>query len=389
MSSPSVHSAASCLVSSTFDADAIQEAARGCRERLSVSPDLVLCFTSSDYRAALPELVEILQIDGHAKRIAGASARGLIGVGTEHEDGCGISMLFLSLPGVSIAREARTRNPGRAPNEAPPAGMVLLGNPLETDLSGILSEWNSLFPCRPVVGGLATGGPDPEDVFLFTEKGISDSPQLCLTFSGNLEIKPLVAQSCRPIGDPLVVTGTDKNQILSIGRREAFAVLEETFESLPDALQAQADGSIFAGLAIDEGVDEFEAGNFLIRHIVGADLERGRLTIADAPRVGQTLQFQLRDRESAVASLQRECDALADSERKPFASLLFSGQGRGRKLHQSENGDISLVEEALGTNPLAGMFTHGEAGPVAGRSFRHDHSLCGALFYEREGSAES
>ena len=46
-----------------------------------------------------------------------------------------------------------------------------------------------------------------------------------------------------------------------------------------------------------------------------------------------------------------------------------------------------ILQTAFGPAPLAGFFGNGEFGPVAGANFRHDHSLCGALFYE-EGVPE-
>lgn len=375
------YNSVSCLIPSTFDSATLTDAASSCLENLASDPDLVIAFVSSDYRADLAELIEILRIDGHATRIVGTSAGGVFGVGKEQENASGLSLLFLKIPQVTLTTVTAFEKDGPAPNRESPAGFLLFGNPVQNELQDELAKWNTIYPGIPVVGGLATGGPDPEDLFLFTENGISKSPMLSIRFDGPIKIEPLVAQSCRPIGEPFVVTGTTSDDVVSIGRRKAFSVLEDTFEALPEELQAEAEGSIFAGLAVQEEVENFDTGNFLIRHIVSANLAKGWLQLATMPRIGQTMQFQLRDATSSEAVLREQSTAIRKAHGVPFAAVLCSGQGRGRKLYGAEDRDIRILEEHLGVFPMAGLFSNGEFGPIAGCNFRHDHSLCGALFY--------
>lgn len=361
----------------------MKRAASGCRKRLGARPDLVLAFASSDYRSRLGELIEHLRLDGQAARVLGGSAEGLFGVARESENTSGLSMLFLSLPDTpmemvrSDAELAESVLLDRAPS-----GFLVLAHPMRCGGQGPLRDFNTRFPGIPAVGGFVSGGPEEDDLFLFTEEGVLRETFAAVGLGGGVRIQPLVAQSCRPIGEPLVVTRSRSNVVHRIAGRPPYSVLAETFASLDEALRLSAEGNIFAGLAVREEVEEFATGDFVIRRIVGTDLREGKLVLGSAPRVGQTLQFQLRDAAVAQSTLMEQCKGIVSEIGRPFAAFVCAGRGRGRRLYGEPDRDADVLADQLGAIPLAGLFGNGEFAPVAGTNFRHDHSLCGALFYE-------
>lgn len=382
MSNSPPNRSVSCLLCTSFDGTSIREAVSSCRKGLGADPDLVIVSASSDYQAHLPELIECFQIDGHARRIIGSSACGSFGVGKELENTSGISFSFLRLPGTSFELIRSREGFGKSSLlDSAPAGFLVLADPFRCGSQGPLREINTHFGGVPALGGMITGGPEEEDLFLFTEEGKVKDDFLALGLCGGLRLVPLVAQGCRPVGEPMVVTGSRSNVVHSIGGREPFQVLEEAFGSLGDSLREAADGNIFAGLAIREEVDEFEAGDFLIRHIVGVDLADGKLILTSPPRVGQTLQFQLRNAGVAKHVLKEKCETIKAEHGLPFSSFLFGGRGRGRRLYGEPDQDATIFHEVFGPIPVTGFYGSGEFGPVAEVNFRHDHSLCGALFY--------
>jgi small ligand-binding sensory domain FIST len=375
--------AVSCLLAPAGDEDSVRRAAGECRERLGANPDLVIVFASSDHRPRLPGIIETLRLDGRAAKVVGASAEGLFGVGREWENASGLSLLFLSMPNtpIEILTCRRDLETSRLLDTAP-AGFCLLADPLRGGIQGPLRDFNTLFPGIPVIGGMISGGPSEEDLFLFDNRGPLAADFIAIGLGANVRIEPLVAQGCRPIGEPLVVTGSRGNIVHSIAGKKPFEVLEETFSSLDEALRHSAEGNIFAGLAVREEVEDFATGDFVIRHIVGTDLSEGRLVLDASPRVGQTLQFQLRDAAVAKETLTRQAEGIVATHGRPFATLVSAGRGRGRQLHGSPDEAATILQAAFGPAPLAGFFGNGEFGPVAGVNFRHDHSLCGAMFYE-------
>jgi len=385
------NAAVSCLVPGPFEEEAVIRAAKACREGLGRDPDLVLAFVSSDFRSGLKRFLETLAIDGRAGRVLGCSGGGLLGVGREFENQSGFSLLFLSLPRTDLewlagweagapASRARGSVGEEGDGATASAALIALVHPLRENGARLLRSLSESHPGSPAIGGFATGGPEEEDLFLFTERGLASESALVLSLRGGVRVVPLVAQSCRPIGRPLIVTGAKRNEVLSLGRRPALEVLEESFAGLDDEIRALAEGNVFAGLATREEVEDFSAGDFLIRQIVSARLEDGRLRLGARPRAGQTLQFQVREARTAESLLESAAERAHVECGKPFAIAAFSGKGRGKALFDAEDRDARKLGELFGEGPLAGCFTHGEIGPVGGVNHRHDHSLCAALF---------
>lgn len=388
----SANRAASALVRTTFDEEAVTAAVRDCRARIGGAPTLVFAFLSADWRPHLREFVEIVQVEGHASSIVGSSGHGLMGVGQEDENVSGMSLLFLRLPNTEVRRmeidegdlaDAESGMPwptitGVAPDDF--GSWLALANPMRMRSEVWLRQWNTAYPGEAVYGGLCSGDPDPESLFLFTEQGLSEAALLLLRLSGGVRLGGVVSQGCRPIGEPYTITEVDDNVVVTIGQRRAYEVLEEAFESLATDEQAAARGNIFAGLAMNEYKDELRRGDFLVRNILGGDPTAGVLALGAYPRVGQTLQFQLRDRDAADEDLLVQCAGAQTRYGEPFAGLLFSCAGRGVRMFETPNHDAGVIEDVFGKVPLSGFFCNGEIGPVGGQNFIHGYTASAAFF---------
>jgi len=66
--------------------------------------------------------------------------------------------------------------------------------------------------------------------------------------------------------------------------------------------------------------------------------------------------------------------------------LLFSCNGRGRRLFAERNHDARCVQ-ASGAVPLAGFFCAGEIGPIGNKNHLHGHTASIAFFRPRDTSA--
>ncbi len=105
--------------------------------------------------------------------------------------------------------------------------------------------------------------------------------------------------------------------------------------------------------------------------------------MGELTRVGQTIQFHVRDAETAAEDLQLLLDA-QQLEAPPLAALLFTCNGRGQRLFKEPNHDIGIIRERLGEVPIAGFFAAGEIGPVGDQSFLHGHTASLAIFRAKE-----
>lgn len=386
------NAAASRLILKPFSEEVVVEAAKATLQEIGGHVSCAFVFTSADYRPYMPEFLELVQLHGHVPLIAGCSGSGIIGTGEEAEGSTGFSLLFLHLPDTKLhtatfdATQGESLEGGEALREAIGVdpndvdAWITFTNPLSNPSEPWLNDWNAAYPGKPTIGGLASGGKRGDDVFLFRDRTLVESA-VAIGFRGGVRLHSLVSQGCRPIGEPLTVTGADRNIITSLGSRPAYERLVETIEALsPLERGIAAEGNLFAGLAMSEYVEEYKTGDFLVRNILAADPDSGALALGAFPRVGQTLEFQLRDRHSAHEELHRLLHVKALEGVRPFASLLFSCTGRGTHLFGTLHHDAGALIEYFGLHPSAGFFCNGEIGPVGGRTFVHGYTASLALF---------
>ena len=382
------NSAASNLVLAPFSEPIVIQAARDCLARIGGHASCAFVFCSADYRPALPDFLELIQLHAHAPLVAGCTGSGLIGTGREAEGESGFSLLLMNLPRTALcslalspdATAVSVEDPEQIIQQRDIDAWITLANPLTFPIEEWLDDWNAKYPGVPCLGGLASGTEGGESFFLWRNRELIEGA-VAIGFRGGIRIKTLVSQGCRPVGQPLPITGAEQNFVLSLGSRPAYQVLEETFSALSENDKMLARGNLFVGLAMSEYVDEFATGDFLVRNLLGADPQHGAVAIGARPRVGQTLQFQLRDRRSADMELRTLVTERAADGAKPFASLLFACTGRGRNLFGQSDHDAALLAEKFGTISSAGFFCNGEIGPVAGRNFVHGYTATAALFY--------
>ena len=138
------------------------------------------------------------------------------------------------------------------------------------------------------------------------------------------------------------------------------------------------ESGLHIGRVINEYQDKFQYGDFLIRNVVGFDQEEHTIAIGDYVRPGQTVQFHIRDHQSADVEMNQLLNDKKDLQ--PAAALIFSCNGRGLRLLPDPHHAASTVESAFGAIPNAGFFAAGEIGPVGGQNFVHGFTASVALF---------
>jgi small ligand-binding sensory domain FIST len=117
----------------------------------------------------------------------------------------------------------------------------------------------------------------------------------------------------------------------------------------------------------------------LIRGVTGINQETGAIAVADQIQEGEVIQFHLRD--ALIASEDLEMMLIPQIFlRPPDGALLFTCNGRGTRLYDHPNGDISIIRKNLGDIPLAGFFCAGEIGPIGEQNFVHGHTASLVLF---------
>jgi small ligand-binding sensory domain FIST len=262
--------------------------------------------------------------------------------------------------------------------EAKDASLLLLGEPFSFPADALLERLGEDCPRLPIVGGLASGAQEPgHNRLIFGSEELS-SGAVGVRLDGGTGFRTVVSQGCRPIGPPLVVTKAERNLILELGGKPAFAQFRQIYEELPTNEQLLVRHGLHVGVVINEYQDEFARGDFLVRNVVGADPESGIIGIGDYVRVGQTVRFHLRDARSADEDLRVMLATAKISN--PAGALLFTCNGRGTRLFEEANHDAGCIRGAFGEVPVAGFFAQGEIGPIGGRNFLHGFTASMAVF---------
>jgi small ligand-binding sensory domain FIST len=372
-----------------YSEDAVIGVARDLREEMGTNASLGFLFVTQEWRPQIEDTLELIRLHGHVPQLVGCSGWGVIGRKREVEGEPGFSLLLLSLPAGSftvtqIDENAALESPGPdfwhtstgvAPSEA--RSWIILANPYFGGVETWLEDFSAAYPRVPVLGGLASAR--NAEIFLMRDGDISPAPLLAIALKQGLVVLPLVSQGCRPIGDPSPITKAEENLILEIGNFPAYQALEAAFLSIPAEQRVSVRNNLFLGLAVSEYIEDFKQGDFLIRNILGADPQIGALAVGAYPRVGQTVQFQLRDSKSAREDLILASEAVKRRMFGPIGILLFSCAGRGRGLFGTSDHDAGTLAYILGDLPLAGFFCNGEIGPVGAKTFLHGYTASAAV----------
>jgi small ligand-binding sensory domain FIST len=262
-----------------------------------------------------------------------------------------------------------------------PGVHLMICDPFTFPARDLLVHLNQHVPGAVVMGGMASGGLALRQTRLFLDGRVLGRGAVGAHLPG-AEVHPLVAQGCRPVGNPYTVTGADGNLIVELGGRPPLARLQELATALSGRERELLAQGVHLGLVIDEYQAEPRQGDFLIRGVVGADPESGAIAVGDEVEAGQTVQFHIRDARSADEDLRRilEREIATLGGRRAAGALLFTCNGRGSRLFSEPDHDAGLVTEMLGEIPVAGFFCAGELGPVGGQNFLHTFTASIALF---------
>jgi small ligand-binding sensory domain FIST len=355
--------------------------------------ELAMLFASAQYASDIKAIVAEARRGCPAQSLIGATSDGVIGGGLEVESGPAIALARLRLPGAALwplgLTQARLETLSGAEAWYAWSGIgpsavnawIVLGDAGTLDVDRLLDALATAYPGTPVIGGLVGAGASGAGGRLILDDSLRSDGAVLLALGGGWSARPIVAQGCRPIGEAWTITGVRGRFVTTIGNRPAYDVLVETVRSLPADQQRHARQNLLVGLAAHEYHQRFGRGDFLVRNLAGVDRGSGALAIGDRARVGQTLQFQLRDAVVADEDLRLALEgALIGLDQPPAGALLCACHSRGSGLFGTANHDAAMLSEVFDGVATAGFFSSGEIGPVGTRPYLHAFAASIALF---------
>lgn len=355
--------------------------------------DLLAVFFSNEFVPFAEALAEQLRAQIPAQVMIGCQGESIAGRGQEVEVEAALSVWAAKLPGVplELIELGFERASGEILSESPslpsldalpePSSLILLADPFSFPADILAEQLADRRPDCLLVGGMASGAQTPGELHLFANEKVKTNGAVGVLLQRPAAVRCVVSQGCRPIGQPMVVTKAERNLILELGGIPALKQLDTLFHSLPNHEQSLAQRGLHLGRVINEYQESFATGDFLIRNVMGIDPDSKAVAASDYFRVGQTVQFHLRDQQSADRELH-ELLKQAASRSEPCGGLLFTCNGRGSRMFDDEDHDAKAIDQHFPDLPIAGLFAQGELGPVGGRSFIHGFTACLALLEE-------
>ena len=340
---------------------ALDEVIAVAQHALNAEADLAIMFISTTFASEFPRLQPLLQGKLPVKHFIGCGGNGVIGPTqagdtTEVEEEPGITLTLASLPDVAIQTfhiyEDELPDPDSSPVtwtellEVDPAHephFILFADPSSSKINDLLQGLDYAYPSAVKIGGLTSGHTSWSGSGLFCDDQLYREGTIGVALSGNIMVETIVAQGCRPIGQPYRVAESERNVVLQVEEQsvpvEAAAnagsvqlqtpleALQELVQDLDAEERELAQHSLSVGIVCNEFKQNLEPGDFLIRNLIGVDPRIGAIAIGDRIRPGQRIQFHLRDAQTSADELEELLRQYLNKSPKttaqPTAALLF------------------------------------------------------------------
>lgn len=387
---------AATLSTADDTADAVHEVCTTLPADLRTGAELVVAFFSPHHADRAGELARSLAERLQPGCLFGCVGESIVGGAREVEHSPALALWAGSWAG-RVQLEPFHLVPRQTPDglsllgwpdgllEANPADctLLLVGDPFTFPAVEVfLPSLNDDYPGLRAMGGMASGGQPGQTALVLNGEAFT-SGGVGVLLRGPAGLRTVVSQGCRPIGRSLVITEAREHVIMRLGGQTPLEVLRALYQELDARDRELFQHGLHIGLVINEYQESFSRGDFLVRNLYGLDRDSGALAVTDRVRVGQTVQFHVRDPDSADEELR----TLLRGQRGTGSAgaLLFTCNGRGSRMFGVPDHDAAVLAEELGPLAVAGFFAAGELGPIGGRNFIHGFTASVAIFGEGEG----
>lgn len=293
----------------------------------------------------------------HIEDWVGAAGYGVFGAGQEYTEVPAMAVLVAAMP----SEDFRVFDAGDGFDEfrvdhrhwierAQPPCAIVHGDSRNGDIGEVIAgmaEESSAF----LVGGLASmDAAESQIAGKVTGGGISG-----VMLSSRVTVATGLTQGCVPIGPVHSITDVRQNVLIGLDDRPALDVLVEDLGPGRDVRTIS--GLVHVALPISGS----DTGDYLVRNLIGIDVERGLVSIGEIPLLGDRVMFCARDRESARKDLSRMLEDLRErAGGTPKGGIYVSCVARGAHLFGVDGVELEMIRDVLGDFPLAGFYANGE-----------------------------
>lgn len=357
--------------------------------------DVLLVFFS-EHHAPNARVLSLAMVQAFPRAVCvGCNAAGVVGSSNLVQSGASLSVTVGVLPGVEI-RPVRFETdvhdqPGfdwrgeLGMSEAP--HLLILSQATGFEASGLLHALDRAFPQTCRFGGLIDAGAAVGSR-LILEGHVYHHGAVGLALAGNVHVETLVAQACRPVGEPVIVVSHSRNVVHGFDQGNPMQVFRQMVGALSEPERELAHHAMFVGIGVGDGAGVYHQGDFLIRNIIGFNPKTGDLAVAAPIEDHEVLQFHLMDATTSGAAFERVVSAfasdLAAQAQQPAAALLFSGCAGDQSRSDKALLESDILRAHLNGTPIAGFFSEGEIAPIGRHSRVHGYASSVAIIRARD-----
>lgn len=338
-----------------------REATQACLSQMGEVPataNLGFIYMTDRLAGQMQDILSMLKQATGITHWVGSTGLGICSTGQEYLDQPALAIMLGEFPAQAFRVFPTIRQPDdmhdvvSVGNSAAYFGIVH-GDPENQNIPGLIEQFAARMESGFVVGGLTSSRNEyvqvADDV---TRGGLSG-----VVFTSEVALTTRLTQGVSPIGGLHEITECEDNVIMRLDGRPALDVLKEEIGEVLSRDLKRLSNYIFVGLPI-AGSD---TGDYLVRNLVGINVEQKLLAIGDTIENGRQLLFCRRDGASAVKDMQRMLgDIKSGLTGEPRGALYYSCLGRGESLFGPDSEELKMISRELGDIPLVGFFANGE-----------------------------
>jgi hypothetical protein len=348
-------------------------------------PKLLVVFCCEAYDLA--ELVAgIREVAGDTPMIGCSTAGEISSAGPGD---AGVVITALGGPGFEVATAAADAGNGRLREAGAEVAscldqlpdkehkvLLLLTDGLVGDQSEIVrGAYRVVGAGVPLVGGCAGDDLRMQATAQFHDGRVLRNAVVAAAIASDAPLGIGVRHGWRRVGDPMVVTRSEGNRVLSLDDAPALDVY---LDRLGAPLAARIDPQAFISFALTHPLGLSRRSGEEVRFVAGADFfDRSLLCVAHVPQGGLTW-FMDGDDASVLKATDGACrDALAALDgRAPLGLVAFDCIARRGVLGEPGiHREVRRIASFAGGAPVAGFYTYGEIARTHGISGFHNQTL--------------
>ena len=311
-------------------------------------------YVTDTLASSLEKILQHLQQKLDVEDWVGTVGLGICYTGNEVYDQAAAVAMLTNLQGYTLfeVSDANTKLDKVIDRTTPNFG-IIHGNPNQVGFPQTFQQLCNYSHNTFFVGGLSSSQNfTPQILNKVIEPVVSG-----VLFRDNTGIVVNHTQGCSAMENKHQITKCENNLILELDQRPALEVFKEDVGEVLAKDLEKVNGYIFAGLPVPHS----DTNDYLVRNIIGFDLNNSIIAIGDYVEEGSPLMFCRRDGNSAIEDMQRMLKNIKSRlPGPPKGALYFSCLARGRNQFGEDSAELKMIQQYLGDVPLVGFFANGE-----------------------------